>query len=179
MHYLMLVTIQMPLDATSDEVRDTVHQTLSNDDSFCGEGGRFGCPLADWFVIGGRWSGHLAESLIGKQFLEALKARFPDLPIDHHPASLADTHADDFNTIWSGCGGIGPNPYSRCSYEDCGYEDDAMPLTRELYDALLAEYEGSSTDHDGNFCGYADLDSDVLSPDFIGQKWLVVVDYHN
>src|SRR5262249_9797737 len=33
-------------------------------------------------------------------------------------------------------------PYCRDTYQQKGYEDDAMLLTRELYDALLKEYEG-------------------------------------
>ena len=50
-----------------------------------------------------------------------------------------------------------------------------MLLTMELYVALLAQYEGLSLDRDS----FADLDGDELQPDFVGRKWLVVVDYHN
>ena len=55
MHHLMLITIGMSADATSEDTRCRTFSRLIDDDSFCGEGGRFGSPLCDWFVIGGRW----------------------------------------------------------------------------------------------------------------------------
>ena len=69
MHYRLFVT----LDAkghkilNSEDARNKVYGMLHNDDSFCGEGGRFGSPVCDWFVIGGRWSGELPTVLIGHE----------------------------------------------------------------------------------------------------------------
>ena len=131
----MLITLKAPADADSATVRRDIYDRLMSDDSFCGEGGRFGSPLCDWFVIGGRWSGLLRETI----------------------------------------GDVGPGPYDRTGYEDHGFPDDAMPLTTELYEALLAEYQGDSIGADG----YADLDNEELQPDFVGRKWIVVVDYHS
>ena len=82
MHYRLLVTLEASADADSADVRDSVHDQLLNDDSFCGEGGRFGSPLCDWFVIGGRWSGMLAEVSLGEAYKAALCARFPKLDED-------------------------------------------------------------------------------------------------
>lgn len=179
MHFQMLVTLSQPAEMSSENVRHTVFESLQNDESFCGDGGRFGCPLSDWFVIGGRWSGFLAETLIGEAFRKALAARFPDLPQPICPAELATDRQEELDALWAGCGGSVPNPYSRSGYEEYGRDDDAMLLTRELYDRLLSEWEGSATEQDGGHCEYADLDGEVLPPEFIGQKWLVVVDYHN
>ena len=65
-------------------------------------------------------------------------------------------------------------PYNRDTYQPNGYADDAMLLTQELYDALLKEYEGKEeSDY------HADLEYEPVSPEMIGKKWLVVVDYHN
>ena len=47
MHHLMLVTLSLPKGDSSDEARSTAFSLLIEDDSFVGEGGRFGCPLAD------------------------------------------------------------------------------------------------------------------------------------
>jgi hypothetical protein len=47
MHYRMLVTITLPDGATSEKARQTVHDTLLSDDSFCGSGGRFGSVGAE------------------------------------------------------------------------------------------------------------------------------------
>ena len=65
-------------------------------------------------------------------------------------------------------------PFVRDSYKHYGHEDDAMIVTQELYDNLLKEYEGTE-DGEHN----ADLEYDSFSPDFVGKKWVVVVDYHN
>ena len=50
---------------------------------------------------------------------------------------------------------------------------DAAPLTEGLYDRFLAGF----TQEDA-WSGFADLDDEPLSRDFIGRKWLVVVDIH-
>jgi hypothetical protein len=174
MHYRMLITISLPENATSDEARSTVHEALLNDDSFCGTGGRFGRPMCDWFVIGGRWSGMLAKIAIGASYKDSVHARFPELASDWWPESVAEKNKAELDAIWQAHGGTGPSPYTRTGYEELGFPDDAVILTQSLYDALLTEYEGHSATSD-----YADLDDEELSADFVGHKWLVVVDYHN
>ena len=64
-------------------------------------------------------------------------------------------------------------PFVRDTYQRDGYDDDAMMVTQELYDALLKEYEGQ-----GNSEYHADLDDEPIAPAMIGNKWVVVVDYH-
>lgn len=49
-----------------------------------------------------------------------------------------------------------------------------MVLDEALYDRLLKEYEGLT-----DCAEYADLDLEECSKSMIGQKWLVVVDYHS
>ena len=61
MHYLMLITLTMLPGETSQHARERAYFLLQEDRSFCGDGGRFGHPLCDWFVIGGRWSGFFAR----------------------------------------------------------------------------------------------------------------------
>ena len=140
--------------------------------------------MADWFVIGGRWSGDLSRSswahaitgqmnalereqgvqVWGAFYGSAEKERIQqELTVRFQ--SLWDMHApDEYRGI----------PLQRDTYQDTGYEDDAMLLTQELYDALLKEYEGKE-----EFEHHADLEYDEVSPAMIGKKWLVVVDYHN
>lgn len=172
MHYRMLATITLPDGTSSADARQAVHEALFNDESFCGEGGRFGSPLCDWFVIGGRWSGLLAETVIGPAYKAAVFARFPGMNQKWLPQSLVDANAAELDAIWREHGGTGPSPYTRRDYND--YEDDAMLVTSELYTALLAEYEGQD-EISGQF---VDLDFDAVGPHFIGRKWIVIVDYH-
>ncbi len=179
MHFRMLVTTSLPDGATSDDARHTVHDALLNDESFCGTGGRFGSPVCDWFEIGGRWSGLLAETVIGETYRAAMIARFPEMANNWRPRSLADAHRDQLDALWQSCGGVGPSAYTRIDIGMIGRPDDAMLLTRELYDGLLTAYEGEYFVSDGWHCQYTDLDDEPLKPDAIGRKWLVVIDYHN
>lgn len=60
-----------------------------------------------------------------------------------------------------------------------GHTDDALLLTEELYATLLAQHEGNALVCDEGHCEYVDLDQEQLQPDFVGRKWVVVIDYHN
>ena len=172
MHHLLLVTITLPDGATSEEARRAVDDTLMNDDSFCGEGGRFGAPLCDWFVIGGRWSGLLAETLLGAAYRDAVIAKFPEFNREWLQHSFIDSHGQELDALWRDHGGTGPSPYTRDGYQD--FPDDAMVITSELYEALVSKYRGEVRDEH-----FVDLDGEPLQPDFVGRKWLVVVDYHS
>jgi hypothetical protein len=175
MHYLMLITITLPLTVTSAEVRDQVFDQLQCDPSFCGDGGRFTAPLCDWFVIGGRWSGYLRETTMPKAYRQAVKADSAGLIGTLRSAETADQHRTTMNTLWHRFGGTGDSPALRDSYDVFGYEDDAMVVDRAVYDSLLAPYAGFPQ-HDHHFI---DLDDDPVDESFIGRKWLIVVDYHN
>jgi hypothetical protein len=180
MHYLMLITIAMSPGTTSEDARCLAYSRLAEDDSFCGEGGRFGSPLCDWFVLGGRWSGFLSESLFGQPYQDALNQEFPQFTAGYFPAKLAQMHKDGLNQLWHRFGGTGSNPITRSSYEELGAEDDALLIDRALYDRFLkplAGMDGCLNDESPH--RYADLDSDPVDETFIGRKWLAVVDYHN
>ncbi len=173
MHTLLLVTMALPESTTSQEARDKVYEALMNDGSFCGEGGRFSSPLCDWFVIGGRWSGLLSDTIIGPVWKQALIAKIPEFDGKRLPSTLIENHAETLDAIWHEHGGTGPSPYTRSGYD--GFEDDALQITRKLYDALLAKYAGEvGVDEE-----FIDLDDETVDFGFVGRKWLVVIDYHN
>ncbi len=173
MHYLMLVTLAMADGASSLAARRQAMEYLLADDSFCGNGGRFGTPLCDWFVIGGRWSGLLQETLLGDPYKAAFKQEFPDLAAGWYPSSLLERHRERLNQLWQRFGGSGPNPHTRSNYENLGCEDDAMLVDQALYELFLAEDPGKSCET------FTDLDDEPVNETFIGRKWLIVVDYHN
>jgi hypothetical protein len=174
MHNRLFVTVSLPDNATSKEARRSVYNILIADNSFISEGGRFGCSLCDWFVIGGRWSGFFAETLLGQEYQTAvatLNASFSRLSPSPDNREL---HRKASDALWCEHGGTGPRPETRDSYEELGYADDAMLLSDPLYATFLAEYSVNGESNE-----YIDLDGDELQPDFVGRKWLVVVDYHN
>ncbi len=84
MHYLMLVTLTMLPGETSPEARVRIYTQLAGDSSFCGDGGRFGITLGDWFVIGGRWSGMLRETVMGNAYRDKLAATFSEFTASYY-----------------------------------------------------------------------------------------------
>lgn len=176
MHHLLLVTLALTKGDTSLEARMSARSKLMDDDSFCGEGGRFGCPLCDWFVIGGRWSGFLQRQLLGQGYEDAFNTEFPDFAAEYIPDSLISQHRASLDQFWRRSGGRDRHPLTRTGYEELGYDDDAMLINRTLYDRLLTQYAGQEFGGDSEF---ADLDGELVDESFIGRKWLVVVDYHN
>lgn len=182
MHYRFLVTFNKEAAETSEEARDYVTNHL-HDNGFCGEG-RWSGGLADWFVIGGRWSGELSRHSWGKllyQQMDAIQNK-EDVHVwgVHYRDKEKQWKQKELETLLDEMWKVAaPEAYkhiavNRGIYDHDGYEDDAMILTQELYDALLKAYEGQEdSEH------HADLDDEPVSPDMVGRKWLVVVDYHN
>lgn len=179
MHFRMFVTSSHSDDADSLAVRSSVFQSLASDESFCGSGGLFGSPVCDWFEVGGRWSGVLAIAQIGASYRAAVTARFPEMAKEWFPHSLALDHGEELDALWRLHGGIDQSPFTRNDGNEIGFPDDAMLLTDDLYAALLAPYEGNAIVGDGGHIEFVDLDQEPLQPDFVGRKWLVVIDYHN
>jgi hypothetical protein len=180
MHHLMLVTLSLPEGGTSDDARNRAYSLLLEDSSFCGEGGRFGCPLADWFVLGGRWSGMLREAILGQPYKAALEQEFPEFTKGYYPSRLPKQHKTGLDQLWQRFGGSGNSPLTRSGYDELGANDDAMLVDQFLYDQFLKPYAGTDREiGDEQLTDFADLDGDDVDESFIGRKWLVVVDYHN
>jgi hypothetical protein len=178
MHYLMLVTLTLPPSATSLSARQDAYDRLLQDDSFCGEGGRFGSPLCDWFVIGGRWSGYLKEALLGDAYRTAFQLQFPDMSNGYFPAELANKHQDNLNSLWQSFGGADISPHTRSGYDQLGYADDAMIVDQAVYDRFLAKLKGACSEGASGH-RFTDLDDDQVDESFIGSKWIVVIDFHS
>jgi len=175
----MLITLAIIAGESSQDARTRAYDRLLTDPGFCGEGRRFACPIADWFVIGGRWSGFLAETTMGETFRARLNEQFPDKGRGFYFGKEAQSHRDAIDAIWRECGGQGSAPFYRCPYDNLGQEDDALILDQLLYDTLLSDYAGASDDQEDGHCYYADLDDEPLGQSFIGRKWLMTIDYHN
>jgi hypothetical protein len=176
MHHRLLITLAMSDGAASLDARISTRTKLLEDESFCGEGGRFGAPLCDWFVIGGRWSGKLREELLGQDYQEAFRRDFPDFTNGWFATSLIEKHRAGLDQLWLRFGGCGSHPITRSGYDELGEEDDATLIDATVYEHFLKQYHGFDIADDPHF---ADLDSDPVDDWFIGRKWLVVIDYHN
>jgi len=89
---------------------------------------------------------------------------------------------------WSGILATKTLSPTRNHYQYLGYKDDALLLTKNLYDEYLKIFEkklrkgGFRTYHCGGFTragSFVDLDNELLTEDFIYRKWLVVADCHS
>jgi hypothetical protein len=182
MHYRFLVTFNPAHAKNSTQAREYVFTTL-HDEGFCAEG-RFSSAFADWFVVGGRWSGELSRRSWARLIYEAMEDIEAQKGIQVWGAWYADKEqracqeklAAQFQEMWNTAAprafrGI---PIERDTYKTDGYEDDAMLLTQELYNNVLHEFAGTNESE-----YHADLDGEDVSPAMVGRKWLVVVDYHN
>ncbi|MBY0461254.1 MAG: hypothetical protein K2V38_28350 [Gemmataceae bacterium] len=179
MHNRLIVTLDAEPDDTSDDVRHAAYNALTLDPSFCGAGGRFCSPLADGFVLGGRWTGYLAEARMAPAYRAELLAAVPALAGRYFDDRLIQEHAETLCRIWLAHGGTGPHPLVRDHHAMLGADDDAQPVTPELLATVLAPYVGGSECYDSGGCDFADLDGDDLTAEAVGRKWAVVVDYHN
>lgn len=182
MHKQFIVTLDADRIKTSQEARDAVIERLHTEHFCCGEG-RWANGPADWFVVGGRYSGVLSRHSWAREVIAEIAAfeakNSFKLWGDGYPEpqreAMRKLAAHRLDKMWDAAApkaykGI---PYERDVHKVDGYADDAMLLTQELYDELLKTYEGSE-DSDA----HADLAGEPIAPDMIGRKWVVVVDYH-
>ena len=183
MHIRFLVTFNKETANNSKEARNHVIEQLHDEHFCCGEA-RWARGIADWFVVGGRWSGELSRNSWAKDITEQMTVEETKQGVQVWGTSYDGDSAKKatqtelsgrFQDMWDKAA---PKEYKslkyiRDTYNIYGYEDDAMILTQELYDNLLKAYEGS----DESEC-HADLDYEAVSEDMVGRKWLVVVDYH-
>ena len=176
MHHRLLITLTLTAAATSLDARIRARSKLLEDDSFCGQGGRFGSPLCDWFVLGGRWSGSLKEQLLGPEYQAALQREFPDFTNGWFATSFIEKHRHGLDQLWRRFGGRDSHPLTRNGYDELGADDDAMLVDEALYERFLKAYRDLEYGGDAEF---ADLDGDAVDGWYIGRKWLVVIDYHN
>lgn len=189
MHYLQLVTLKNA--QSSEEAREKAYITLSNESFASENGGFYGSSKADWFVIGGRWSGGLLEA-IGDEKIKKAKEEIAKLlkkkRIAHtvdtlviNPHLIADTVRKEIESKYKKISGI---PFFRNTYEHHGYDDDALLIkdekTAKKIKKHLADYEDleciiiDDNDYildDKNF-------TEIKAKELVG-RWLILVDYHN
>jgi hypothetical protein len=175
------VRLKKELARNEAEARKLAEELL-NDNNFASDNnGFFGSSKADWFVIGGRWSGELARLKMKGDFYKEAHKLIP--PKSEWGYSSADTekleNQKKWTKLWNKMGGIGIDPFTRDSYRNRGYEDDAMICTEAMFKKLKKYRETEVV-----LCsetGYIEeemLISNTPKTEIVGQ-WLVVIDYHS
>ena len=176
MHSIYFVLISG--DELSSEAARSAANTELDEQGFCSHGW-FAGGKADWFVIGGRWTGALSQAL-GLEHTkdpEHIKAEIeqykkyredPETPWAKMTQKVFDEKvAEHMKDVY------------RDTYAPLGYPDDAMVLDDKLIAALKDESEGKYY-HKAEVFDSVECDEKMISDldaDDIG-KWIVVVDYH-
>ena len=189
MHCLYFTKIKEAQNSV--EARKEASQTLDNN-NFAGDGGYFSGSKADWFVVGGRWSGTFTKIFKEKEIKEAKKEIgelckdeieaqkkwleekniIPTLQINPHLIK-SDTTKKQIDEIYIKHTGT---PFFKDTYIQYGYDDDAIFVdTKEKQDKIIKEY-GDIEVFDGD-----EYDEYLMSKigKFNEPYWLVVIDYHN
>src|SRR3990167_2639739 len=179
MHNCLYFTFNRDKAKNSLEAREWAITELEDEGFF--DQKRFSSGRGDWGVIGGRWSGDLTLKQLDqtkvKQLLEQtnkVKGK-NEKERDTKREELFYEAFPDFPKQYKGKIVPIPCPLTRGTYEHHGYDDDAMIITTELYNAIFKkDREGKDSDDDD----FIDYEFDVCTKDFIGNKWVVVVDWH-
>lgn len=184
MHYRFFVLFDKSKATTSLEAREWVKDTLENAPGFLQADGEynFSPSFADWFVIGGRWSGELTEAHLDQEKLKAFHQEFDNKKLgwinnsDKKEASQKSKTKKLFKKYFPEF--TGEIPIYRDTYISLGNPDDAMIVDKKIYENILKQYEGEYKPP-GEDEGIVNLDGDEILPETtVGLKWIVVVDYH-
>ena len=188
MHYLYYVAIKKENKKSSKQLKEQAYTILDNN-NFAGEGTFFNCPKADWFVVGGRWSGSMTD-LLHKDFQKKLFNKYPKahgmtnrfFSDEELQKALKDKKSEVYLAEKEWKKKTGATIY-RDTFNHLGYEDDAQLLTPSLIKALKKQnYEDTEVcvvDEDGAIEDEMTLKTFLNEKDIVNNYYLVVIDYHN
>jgi hypothetical protein len=186
MHSLYFVRIEKARDA--EEARRKAVAVL-DENGFASDGGFFCTPKADWYVVGGRWSGFLTdmtpEGKRGEAEIQAMLAvEFPQLERGLRGVWYGDAEKERLkieasrraDAIYVELTGF---PYIRDSYRVDGYADDARQMTSEL----LAAFRSAASETEVCIVGeHGGIEEENLLGNIIDDallcSWFVTIDYH-
>ncbi len=173
MHQLYFVQVTAE---NSKEAREIAERELDANNFASNENGFFGSSKADWYVIGGRWSGALQEASLGIDFYQEVKNTFSPKEECGFSAQEIEEKKDELQKLWESLGGKDVNPFNRDQYHS-DFEDDAMIIDEKLLESLKSRFTDDTVEvFDAEGCDEFPVKD--LNKDSIG-SWLVVIDYHN
>lgn len=175
-HKKLLVTLSQDRADTAQHAKDYAYSYLT-EEGFVGHDERFGGGYADWFVIGGRWSGCLlSEDALEEHDASVRKMVGADEKNPYLTTQQIEDNKEEIQALWEAQGNDGVSPLLRSTYRDDGYEDDAMIVDERIYQEHLEEFVGYRANDDD--MGWIDIEYDECSRENLIGKWVVVVDYH-
>lgn len=177
MHHRLFVLIPKSEAKSSIGARQFVYEWLISE-GFLAEANRFSTGPADWFVIGGRWSGELTRALLDQKKLKEFWDEFEQKygwwtggKENVTEQQRLKQSKELFSNFFPKFKGI--HPFWRNPYKETGYKDDAMVVTGKLFDRLELNKLPANVE------GVIDMEEEEIEKkNVVGKKWIVVVDYH-
>jgi hypothetical protein len=182
MHASLYVMFDKKYAKTSEEARRFVFNWLDSQ-GFVGNEGRFSSGIADWCVIGGRWSGEFTKKSLDDVKIDEFEKKFEEKhgfwtnrdTSDEMRRKQAEKMFAEFFPDFDG-----NVPYWRDTYKTYGYEDDAVIVDKEIYEKIIKEGVKKDISNGGAVIDTDEYDTTTLSKkDIIGKKCIVVVDFHS
>ena len=180
MHYLYFVRVNKK-DAKKPVEACKKARTILDGQNFASDSNGFwGSSKADWFVVGGRWSGELSK--FNPKVAKARKYIQRVWPggwekTNNFYSSLKDELADPKSEVAQAQAyhlKVTGLPFYRDSYIFNGYDDDAVVITTKLIKELK-KYKDTEV-FDG--VEWDEYMASRLPKQAVGD-WLVIIDYHN
>lgn len=188
MHLLYYVAVQKVEgdERLPKEIKNDVSSLLEENNFASDCNGFWGNSKADWFVIGGRWSGHLAEIKLdnfGDKARAMLKEKYPDR---QEYGEMIDKEKEDVQALWESLGGSGINSWNREQgfIQVSEFGDDCMLLDEKLLKALKEDYKDGGSEievavvNDGYVEDEMQMVDFLKREDLVGNYYIVVIDYH-
>jgi len=189
MHSLYFVQLKKENATTSEQARQKVQQILDDNNFSSDNQGFYGNAKADWYVIGGRWSGVLNEHIQENKDKEAEATKELNILLGTYGTKhdlqthkinehlLTPEQRKELEDTYTKITGL---PFFRDTYKHLGYDDDAMLVTEEMAKELIEKYgeaEMAVTDDTEAIEDERELSN--FTPSELVDTWLVVVDYHS
>jgi len=182
MHSLYFVLLEKGDAKNSQEARQKARQTLDENSFSNDNNGYFGSSKADWYVIGGRWSGELSKLLMKKDFYHEVCKLYPNKDKEskwvEYDSEAVRENAKAVQELWEKLGGRGQNIFTRDNqYDVGGADDDAMQITTELIKGIQRKKKKYKEVEVFDVLDCQEITLPDIKKENIG-SWLVVVDYH-
>lgn len=162
MHSCYLVLLPKKEAKDSKEARNQAMITLENEQFFYGEGGYFSSGRADWGVVGGRWTGLLADLDTERNDVEAKNYR---------STYLHEGYDDDAMILSQEILDILSKEHIVMDWNEKTKKFDKP--TKKTYNYLNTEVFDTEA-----FNEFTVKELIKNKKDYLGKYWIVVIDYH-
>jgi len=188
MHYPLFITCDKKHGTSSREIREYAYAKILHKELLID---------ADSFTIGGRYSGELSRTTWAKHVVKEIQkkekrerilisgAAYPSIEDEEKQTRLRREAEALYQQAMPEHFKGSRLKYDRLLFEslempDFGYDDDAMTVTKELYNTYLQEFEGLAykINKESETLRFVDLDGNKVDRSFLGTKWLLLGDYH-